>query len=113
MKRKFGMAASFVVAATLVVGPGLASADVVPVRKAKASNDAAKVEQRLVSLGVPATEASDCVGTLTASELGFFAGDPARVQSVAGITWYEFLAGCAVGGAVALGLFLLAEHSVQ
>ena len=113
MMRRLAMAASFVVAATLVAGPGAASADVVPIKKAKAANDAAKVEQRLVSIGVPAKEASTCVGTLTASEAGFFAGDPDRIQSVAGITWYEFLAGCAVGGAVALGIFLIADHSIQ
>jgi hypothetical protein len=113
MKRRIGLASSFVVAAILVAHPVLASADVVPARKAKAAKDSAKVEQRLVSLGVPAKEASDCVGSLTAAELGFFAEDTARVQSVAGITWYEFLAGCAVGGAVALAVFLLADHSIQ
>lgn len=82
--------------AALLARPGIASADVVPAKKAKPRNDGAKVEQRLVSLGVPAKEATDCVGSLTASELGFFAADEARVQSVGGLSFTEWL----VGGAV-------------
>ena len=82
--------------AVLLARPGLAAADVVPARKAKAGKDAVRVEARLVSLGVPATEASACVGSLTATELGFFAGDPARVQNVGGLTATEWLAGGAV-----------------
>jgi hypothetical protein len=55
-------------------------ADVVPARKAKARGDAAKVEQRLVSLGVDAATARESAGTLTASELRFFADAPGRIQ---------------------------------
>ena len=82
--------------AVLLARPGLASADVVPVRKAKSDKAASKVEARLVSMGVPAPDASACVGSLTASELGFFAGDSRRVQSVGGLAMEEWLAGGAV-----------------
>jgi hypothetical protein len=113
MKRSTGMFASFAVAAILVLRPGLAVADVVPARKAKADRDAAKVEQRLATLGVDAPTAQSSAGRLTPAELRFFAEDPSRVQNVGGLTWYEFLGGVAIGAAVALGLGLMAVHAVQ
>jgi len=55
-------------------------ADVVPAKKARAAGDAAKVEHRLVSLGVDGATARASAGGLTASELRFFAESPARLQ---------------------------------
>jgi hypothetical protein len=86
-----------------------ACADVVPARKAKADRDAAKVEERLVSLGAGETEAKSSAGSLTPSELKYFAADTARCQPVgqqdmfAGQTvnmWWESVVGA---GFLALG----------
>ncbi len=113
MKRTTGLLASFAVMAMLVLRPGLASADVVPPRKAKADKDAAKVESRLASLGVDSAAARSGAERLTPAELHFFAEDPSRIQNVGGLTWYEILGGVAVGGTVALALLLLAIHAEQ
>ena len=85
--------------ALLLAGPGLAWADVVPARKAKADLDAAAVEQRLAALGVDSSAARSSAERLTPSELRFFAEDPGRIQNVGGLTGGEWL-----GGAVFLGL---------
>jgi hypothetical protein len=113
MKRTAGMFASFAMLAVLVLRPGLAMADVVPPRKAKADKDAAKVELRLASLGVDSAAARTGAENLTPAELQFFAEDPSRIQAVGGLSWYEVLGGVAVGGAVALALLLLAIHAEQ
>jgi hypothetical protein len=113
MKSTTGLFASFVVMAVLVLRPGLASADVVPPRKAKADKDAAAVETRLASIGVDSTTARSSADHLTPSELRFFAEDPSRIQNVGGLTWYEVLGGVAIGGAVALATLLLAMHAEQ
>ena len=113
MKRAAGILASFAVAALLVARPGLASADVVPARKAKADRDAAKVEERLASMGADASAARSSADKLTPGELRYFAQNPARLQNVGGITWDEFLGGVVVGGAVAVAVFLVAEHAIQ
>jgi hypothetical protein len=89
---------------TLCVMSAPLYADVVPARKAKADRDAAKVEERLVTLGVDAAAAKAGAERLTPSELGYFAGDPARLQPVgqqdqfSGQSvnmWYESLGGAA------------------
>jgi len=113
MKRTTGLVASFAVAAVLVLRPGIALADVVPARKAKADRDAAKVEVRLAALGVDTATAKSSAEKLTPSELRFFAEDPSRLQSVGSLTWYEFIGGAAVGIFVATGLVLMAMHAVQ
>ena len=113
MKRTIGTLASFAVAAILVIRPGLAAADVVPARKAKADKDAAAVEQRLASLGVDSGTAKSSTERLTPSELRFFAEDSSRIQNVGGITWYEFLGGVVVGAAVALATFAVADHAIH
>ncbi|HEY3227491.1 MAG TPA: hypothetical protein VGK61_10915 [Planctomycetota bacterium] len=108
---KTGLFASFVVAALLVARPGLALADVVPARKAKADRDAAAVEQRLVTLGVDSSTAKAGTEHLTPSELSFLAEDSSRLQNVGGLTWDEIAGGLIYGGVVALFLFLLFEHT--
>ena len=113
MKRTTGLIASFAVAVLLVARPGVAAADVVPARKAKSDRDAAAVERRMAELGVETSAARSGAERLTPSELRYFAEDPSRIQSVGGITWYEFLGGLAVGAVVAAGVFLIAEHSIQ
>ena len=113
MKRSTGTLASFAVAIVLVLQPGLAQADVVPARKAKADRDAAAVEKRLATIGVDAATARTSAEMLTPSELRFFAEDSSRIQSVGGITWYEFLGGVVVGSAVALVTYAVAVHSIQ
>lgn len=113
MKRTTGILASFAVMAVLVLRPGIAMADVVPARKAKADRDAAKVEVRLAALGVDTATAKSSAENLTPSELQFFAEDPSRLQNVGGLTWYEFLGGVGVGIIVATGLALMAVHAVQ
>ena len=113
MKRNFGLLASAVMVSVLLVRPGLGWADVVPPRKAKAQRDAAVVETRLAMIGVDSTTARASADRLTPSELSFFAEDPSRIQNVGGITWYEFLGGVAIGGAMALAIALLAIHSDQ
>jgi len=97
--KHWGRSVSVVVCAILLARPGLAFADVVPARKAKADRDAAAVEKRLASLGVDATEARSSAEKLTPAELRFFAQNPSRVQNVGGLTEGEWL-----GGAVFLGL---------
>src|SRR5688572_5084182 len=96
MKRTAGL----VVAALLVLRPGVAMADIVPARKAKADRDAAKVEVRLATLGVDSATAKSSAENLSPTELSFFAEDSSRIQNVGGITWYEFLGGVAVGAFV-------------
>jgi hypothetical protein len=113
MKRAAGLFASFAVVALLIARPGLASADVVPARKAKADRDAAKVEQRLARIGVDSSGAKASAEKLTPGELRYFASDPSRLQNVGGITWDEFLGGVIVGGVVAAAVFLIADHSLQ
>ena len=113
MKRTSGLIASFVVVALLVARPGLAVADIVPARKAKADRDAAAVEKRMAELGVDSSTARAGAERLTPSELTYFAEDPSRIQTVGGITWYEFIGGVAVGAVVALGIFLVADHAIQ
>jgi hypothetical protein len=97
--KHWGRAVSVVVGAALLFHPGLAFADVVPARKAKADRDAALVELRLASLGVDGATARTSADKLTPAELRFFAENPSRVQNVGGLTEGEFL-----GGAVFLGL---------
>src|SRR5262245_1320186 len=113
MKRAAGLLASFAVAALLIARPGLASADVVPARKAKADRDAAKVEERLASMGADATAARSSADRLTPGELRYFAEKPERLQNVGGISWDEFLGGVVLGGFVAAAVFLVAEHAIQ
>jgi hypothetical protein len=113
MKRTTGLLASFAVALLLVARPGVAVADVVPARKAKADRDAAAVERRMTELGVETSAARSGADRLTPSELRYFAEDPSRLQSVGGITWYEFLGGVVVGVVVAGAVFLAADHSIQ
>jgi len=83
----------------LLIQPGIASADVVPARKAKADRDAAKVEDRLAALGVDTATAKSSADRLTPDELKFFAEDSSRIQNVGGLTAGEW-----VGGGVFLGL---------
>ena len=97
--KHWGRAVSVVVCAVLLARPGLAFADVVPARKAKADRDAAAVKKRLASLGVDDATARTSSEQLTPSELRFFAENPSRVQNVGGLTGGEWL-----GGAVFLGL---------
>jgi hypothetical protein len=102
---------------TLCVFAAPLSADVVPARKAKADRDAAKVEERLVALGVDASAAKENAERLTPSELRFFAADTDRVQSVgqqdmfSGQTvnmWFESLAGAAfLAGGVGLAYYMV------
>lgn len=108
-----GRGLAVVLCALLLARPGLAWADVVPPRKAKADQDAAAVENRLASIGVDSASARSSAERLTPSELRFFAEDITRIQPVGGITWYEFLGGVVVGTTVALALGLLAVHAVQ
>ena len=97
--KHWGRSVSVIMCAILMVRPGLAFADVVPARKAKADRDAAAVEKRLASLGVDGATARTSAEKLTPSELHFFAENPSRVQNVGGLTGGEWL-----GGAVFLGL---------
>jgi len=113
MKHRTGLLASFLVAALLVARPGIALADVVPARKAKAQRDAAAVESRMASLGVDSSTAKAGTEHLTPSELSFFAEDPSRLQVVGGLTWDEIAGGLVFGGTVALFLLLLAIHAKQ
>lgn len=93
------------------------SADVVPARKAKADRDAAKVEDRLVALGVDAAAAKSSADRLTPSELQFFASDPGRLQPVgqqdmfSGQTvnmWFESLIGAAfLAGGLGLAYYMV------
>ena len=85
--------------AVLLARPGIAFADVVPARKAKADKDAAAVETRLASIGVDAATARNSADRLTPAELRFFAEDSSRIQAVGGLTAGEWL-----GGGVFLGL---------
>src|SRR6185295_19749288 len=55
--KNLGRGVAVVLCTLLLARPGLAWADVVPARKAKANRDAAAVEQRLVALGVDGTMA--------------------------------------------------------
>jgi hypothetical protein len=113
MKRTAGLASSFLVVAILAFHPAAALADVVPARKAKADRDAAKVEDRMTTLGVDAATAKASAERLTPSELRFFAEDSSRVQAVGGLTWYEVAGGFIIGGAVAAAAYLLAVHAEQ
>ena len=91
------MAAVFAI--LLFVQPGVALADVVPARKAKAGRDAAKVEVRLADLGVDSATAKSSAERLSPAELSFFAEDSSRIQNVGGLTAGEWM-----GGGVFLGL---------
>jgi hypothetical protein len=97
--KSWGRSAAVACCALLLARPGLAFADVVPARKAKADRDAVAVEQRLSTLGVDSTTAKSSAERLTPSELRFFAEDPSRVQAVCGLTGGEWL-----GGGIFLGL---------
>ncbi len=97
--KHWGRGIAAVLVASLLARPGLAWADVVPPRKAKADKDAAKVESRLACLGVDSPAARAGADNLTPSELRYFAEDPTRIQNVGGLTWGEWL-----GGGVFLGL---------
>ena len=97
--KHWGRGIAAVVIASLLVRPGLAWADVVPPRKAKADQNAAAVENRLAALGVDSSTARTSAENLTPSELRYFAEDPTRIQNVGGLTFGE-----AMGGAVYLGL---------
>ena len=94
-----GRLAGLVLGLFVLAQTGAASADVVPARKAKADRDAAKVEERLASIGADASAARSGADRLTPSELRYFAEDPSRVQNVGGMTWGE-----AAAGTVYLGL---------
>ena len=97
--KHWGRGITAVVCAVLLARPGVAWADVVPPRKAKAQRDAAVVETRLASIGVDAATARTSAELLTPAELRFFAEDPTRIQNVGGLTFGEWL-----GGGVFLGL---------
>ena len=97
--KHWGRGIAAVVVVAMLARPGLAWADVVPPRKAKADKNAAAVESRLASLGVDSAAARTGAENLTPSELRYFAEDPTRIQNVGGLTFGE-----AMGGAVYLGL---------
>jgi hypothetical protein len=102
---------------TLCVFAAPLSADVVPARKAKADRDAATIEQRLVDLGVDAATAKSSAGSLTPSELRFFATDTERLQPVgqqdmfSGQTvnmWFESIGGAAfLAGGLGLAYYMV------
>jgi hypothetical protein len=71
-------------------------ADVIPTRRVERNTAAEqKVKARLEQLGVNAQEADRHVGDLTVQDTAYFAQNPERIQSVAGLYWYEWLGGIA------------------
>jgi hypothetical protein len=63
-------------------------ADVIPTRRAGDTTDSsAKVESRLVQLGVSAETAKEQIQKLTDDQTNYFAGNPQRIQLVGQENW--------------------------
>ena len=85
-------------------------ADVIPTRRAgDTTESSAKVESRLVQLGVSADAAKDQIGKLTDEQTHYFAANPERIQLVgqenwggqSDNLWWEWVFGLAALGGVA------------
>jgi hypothetical protein len=78
----------FVVVAMLGLVSGILCGDVIPTRRAGDTTDSsAKVESRLVQLGVSADAAKEQIGKLTDDQTHYFAGNPERIQLVGQENW--------------------------
>jgi hypothetical protein len=78
-------------------------ADVIPTRRVesdKASEQ--KVQARLEQLGVSSADAARQVRDLSPEETNYFAQDPTRVQSAAGLYWYEWVGGLVMIAAITI-----------
>lgn len=77
-------------------------ADIIPTRRIE-RNPAAeqKVKTRLEQLGLSPQEADRQVGELSPRDMAYFAENPERVQSAAGLYWYEWLGGLAFAAIIA------------
>lgn len=84
----------------LAVVPCLA--DVIPTRRVERNTAAEqKVKARLEQLGVTPQEADRQVADLSSRDAAYFAENTDRVQSAAGLYWYEWLGGLAFAAVVA------------
>jgi hypothetical protein len=84
--------ALFLVGLHLAVVPCFA--DVIPTRRVERNAAAEqKVKDRLEQLGVSPQDADRQVSDLSVRDTAYFAENPDRVQSAAGLYWYEWLGG--------------------
>jgi hypothetical protein len=89
-----------VVVSLIAAGPCLA--DVIPTRRIERNSAAEqKVKARLEQLGVTSQEADRQVSDLNTQDTAYFAQNPDRVQTAAGLYWYEWLGGLVFAGLVA------------
>jgi hypothetical protein len=107
---------SRVVVALLIVSvfSGPLYADVIPSRRAEASDASKKVQGRLVELGLSQDAATAHAQQLTEREASYFAENPDRVQ-IAGqeiwagqtdLLWWEWVLGiAALAGAIWFGVY--------
>jgi hypothetical protein len=95
-------------------------ADVMPTRRVPAEDTApAKVESRLLDLGLGAAEARAQVRDLTGAEARYFAQNPERLQLVgqeiwAGQSdnlWWEWIGGLALLAGVTYAIWIFAKNN--
>jgi hypothetical protein len=105
MKRT-GLTLAVVALAVLVPGPS-SFADHLKAKKAHDPAAASKVKARLMDLGMSEADAAREVGSLTSSEIAYFASEPDRVQVVAGLWLEEWILGLAFGAALVTAWFIV------
>jgi len=101
-------------AAALFSGP--LYADVIPSRRAAGTDDADKVQARLVDLGVAADAARAQARELTSAELAYFAQNPDRLQRAgqeifggqSDNFWWEWVFGIGALVGVGFGYYIFA-----
>jgi hypothetical protein len=82
-------------------------ADVIPTRRVERNAAAEqKVKARLEQLGVSPEEAERQVDGLSVQDAAYFAQNPDRVQTAAGLYWYEWLGGIAFVALIAAVLII-------
>lgn len=98
------------IAMAVLVAPA-AWADVIPSKRAAASDDAGRVKDRLVRVGVSPVEANEHASSLTERDAAFFARGENGVQVVAGLWLEEWLIAGGAALLVAVAIFVIWDRT--